>query len=159
MGKRIFVAFILAAPMAGAAAFAEDDGGGYVAPELSKPTDGQLLNQDLSDRDRRDRTAPWPLAVRRDDPAGPRHPAAGQQDRQQRLQRLLGLPRTSTSADTSADCLTTTYAIAGVYAWRADAHYKLIGRKSLRSRLVTVYPHNSVERMPLGGVGHGTIEF
>ena len=46
MGKRIFVAFILAAPMAGAAAFAEDDGGGYVAPELSKPTDGQLLNQD-----------------------------------------------------------------------------------------------------------------
>ena len=32
--------------MAGAAAFAEDDGGGYVAPELSKPTDGQLLNQD-----------------------------------------------------------------------------------------------------------------
>jgi len=46
MGKSIFVAFILATPMAGAAAFAEDDGGGYVAPELSKPTDGQLLNQD-----------------------------------------------------------------------------------------------------------------
>jgi hypothetical protein len=45
MAKSIFVALVLTAPMAGVAAYARDDGG-YVAPELSRPTPGHLLNQD-----------------------------------------------------------------------------------------------------------------
>jgi hypothetical protein len=43
--KLKFFAIILIASMAGFAAYAQDDGG-YVAPELSKPAPGYLLNQD-----------------------------------------------------------------------------------------------------------------
>ena len=48
MAKLTFVAIVIAAfttPMAGIAAHAQDNGG-YVAPELTKPTPGQLLDQD-----------------------------------------------------------------------------------------------------------------
>jgi hypothetical protein len=48
MAKLTFAAIILAAlasAMAGLAAHAQDNGG-LLAPELSKPTPGQLLNQD-----------------------------------------------------------------------------------------------------------------
>ena len=48
MAKLTFVASVLAAltmPMAGLAVHAQDNGG-LVAPELTKPTPGQLLNQD-----------------------------------------------------------------------------------------------------------------
>jgi hypothetical protein len=47
MAKLIFLAVLtaLAAPMAGLAVHAQDNGG-LVAPELTKPTPGQLLNQD-----------------------------------------------------------------------------------------------------------------
>jgi hypothetical protein len=37
---------ILAASMASVGAYAQDNGGGLVAPEISRPTPGQLLNQD-----------------------------------------------------------------------------------------------------------------
>jgi hypothetical protein len=43
--KLEFIAIILIASMAGFAAYAQDDGS-YVAPELSKPAPGHLLNQD-----------------------------------------------------------------------------------------------------------------
>ena len=43
--KLKFFAIILIASMAGFAAYAQDDGG-YVAPELSNPASGHLLNQD-----------------------------------------------------------------------------------------------------------------
>ena len=46
MANLKFIAVILAASMASMAAYAQDNGGGLVAPELSKPTPGQLLNQD-----------------------------------------------------------------------------------------------------------------
>ena len=47
MGKLIFVTVMLTMPLVGAAAFAQDDSrGGLVAPELSKPAPGQLLNED-----------------------------------------------------------------------------------------------------------------
>ena len=46
MGKLKFIAVILAASMAAVAAHGQDNGGGLVAPELSKPTAGQLLDQD-----------------------------------------------------------------------------------------------------------------
>ena len=47
MAKLKFIAVILlAATMAGAAAYAQDNGGGLVAPEISKPTPGHLLDQD-----------------------------------------------------------------------------------------------------------------
>jgi hypothetical protein len=46
MAKLQFVVVILAALMASVAAYGQDNGGGLVAPELSKPTPGQLLNQD-----------------------------------------------------------------------------------------------------------------
>jgi hypothetical protein len=46
MGKLKFIAVILAASMAAVAAHGQDNGGGLVAPELSKPTRGQLLDQD-----------------------------------------------------------------------------------------------------------------
>jgi hypothetical protein len=43
MGKLIFVTVMLTMPLAGAAAFAQDDSrGGYVAPELSKPAPGSF---------------------------------------------------------------------------------------------------------------------
>jgi hypothetical protein len=47
MAKLTFLAVLtaLAAPIAGLAAHAQDNGG-LVAPELTKPTPGQLLNQD-----------------------------------------------------------------------------------------------------------------
>ena len=43
--KLEFIAIILIASMVGFAAYAQDDGG-YVAPELSQPAPGHLLNQD-----------------------------------------------------------------------------------------------------------------
>ena len=43
--KLKFFAIILIASMVGFAAYAQDDGG-YVAPELSQPAPGHLLNQD-----------------------------------------------------------------------------------------------------------------
>jgi len=46
MGKLKFIAVILAASMAAVAAHGQDSGGGLVAPELSKPTPGHLLDQD-----------------------------------------------------------------------------------------------------------------
>ncbi len=47
MAKLKFIAVILlAATMAGAAAYGQDNGGGLVAPEISKPTPGHLLDQD-----------------------------------------------------------------------------------------------------------------
>ena len=45
MAKLKLTAIILIASIAGFAAYAQDDGG-YVAPELSRPTPGHLLNQD-----------------------------------------------------------------------------------------------------------------
>src|SRR5271166_1013091 len=45
MAKLKFIAVILTAPMAGIAAYAQDNGG-CVAPELSRPTPGHLLDQD-----------------------------------------------------------------------------------------------------------------
>jgi hypothetical protein len=46
MAKLNFIAVILAASMAGVAAYGQDTSGGLVAPEVSKPTPGQLLDQD-----------------------------------------------------------------------------------------------------------------
>ena len=45
MTKLKFIAVIVTAPMAGVAAYAQGDGG-YVAPELSRPAPGHLLDQD-----------------------------------------------------------------------------------------------------------------
>ena len=45
MAKLTIIAVILAASMASVAAYGEDDRG-LVAPEVSKPSPGQLLNQD-----------------------------------------------------------------------------------------------------------------
>jgi len=45
MAKLEFIVIILIASMVGFAAHAQDDGG-YVAPELSQPAPGHLLNQD-----------------------------------------------------------------------------------------------------------------
>ena len=41
-----FIAVILTAPIAVIAAHAQDTSGGLVAPEISKPTPGHLLDQD-----------------------------------------------------------------------------------------------------------------
>ena len=47
MASLKFIAVILlAATMAGAAAYGQDNGGGLVAPEISKPAPGHLLDQD-----------------------------------------------------------------------------------------------------------------
>jgi hypothetical protein len=46
MTKLMFIVVILAASMAGVSAYGQDNGGGYVAPELSKPVPGQLLDRD-----------------------------------------------------------------------------------------------------------------
>jgi hypothetical protein len=45
MSQLKFIAMVLAASMAGVGAYAQD-GGGLVAPELSRPTPGHLVNQD-----------------------------------------------------------------------------------------------------------------
>ena len=45
MAKLEFIAVILAASMSGVVAYA-DENHGFVAPEISKPTPGQLLDQD-----------------------------------------------------------------------------------------------------------------
>jgi hypothetical protein len=45
MGKLIFIAVILTAPMAGFAAHAQDNGN-KVAPEVSRPTQDHAVNQD-----------------------------------------------------------------------------------------------------------------
>ena len=46
MAKLTFIAVILAASIASVAAYGQDNGGGYVAPELSRPAPGHLLDQD-----------------------------------------------------------------------------------------------------------------
>jgi len=47
MTKLKFIAVILAASTATfAAAYGQDNGGGYVAPEVSRPAPGHLLDQD-----------------------------------------------------------------------------------------------------------------
>jgi hypothetical protein len=46
MARLIFTAIILTALVASVAAYGQDNGGGLVAPELSKPTPGHLLDQD-----------------------------------------------------------------------------------------------------------------
>jgi hypothetical protein len=43
---RFFAVILLAATMAGAVAYGQDNGGGLVAPEISKPAPGHLLDQD-----------------------------------------------------------------------------------------------------------------
>ena len=43
---RFIAVILLAATMAGAAAYGQDNGGGLVAPEISKPAPGHLLDQD-----------------------------------------------------------------------------------------------------------------
>jgi hypothetical protein len=45
MAKLKFIAVILTALMAGVTVYAQNDGG-YVAPELGRPTPGHLLDQD-----------------------------------------------------------------------------------------------------------------
>ena len=73
-----FIAVILIAPIAVIAAHAQDTSGGLVAPEISKPTPGHLLDQDYLTLDRRDRPSARRLAVGWHDAARPRHSAAGQ---------------------------------------------------------------------------------
>jgi hypothetical protein len=46
MAKLKFIAVILAASTASVAAHGQDNSGGLVAPEVSKPTPGRLLDQD-----------------------------------------------------------------------------------------------------------------
>ena len=46
MARLKFIAVILAASMASIAAHGQDNGGGLVAPELSRPEPGHLLDQD-----------------------------------------------------------------------------------------------------------------
>jgi len=46
MASLRIIAVILLAATAGAAAYGQDNGGGLVAPEISKPTPGHLLDQD-----------------------------------------------------------------------------------------------------------------
>jgi hypothetical protein len=46
MASLRFIAVILLAATAGAAAYGQDNGGGLVAPEISKPAPGHLLDQD-----------------------------------------------------------------------------------------------------------------
>jgi hypothetical protein len=46
MAKLKFMAIIVTALIASVAAYGQDNGGGLVAPELSKPTPGHLLDQD-----------------------------------------------------------------------------------------------------------------
>lgn len=46
MANLRFIAVILLAATAGAAAYGQDNGGGLVAPEISKPAPGHLLDQD-----------------------------------------------------------------------------------------------------------------
>ena len=77
MGKLKFIAVILAASMAAVAAHGQDNGGGLVAPELSKPTRGAASRSGLPDVDRRDRPPARRLAVGGSDAARPRDPAAG----------------------------------------------------------------------------------
>jgi hypothetical protein len=92
MAKLTFIAVILAASMAAGAAPAQENGNGngngngLVAPELAKPTPGQLLDQDYLTST--GETVPRPGASQSAGPT-PHDPAAGQQDRQQHLQRLL----------------------------------------------------------------------
>ena len=46
MARLKFIAVILAASMASVAAYGQDNSRGLVAPELSRPAPGQLLDQD-----------------------------------------------------------------------------------------------------------------
>jgi hypothetical protein len=99
MAKLRCVAVIFAVSMAGVPAYGEDNG--LVAPELGKPTPGQLLDQDY--------LTSTGATVRRfsvcgPDAARPRDPAAGQQDRQQ---HLLGLLRLGTADALRRGCLLT----------------------------------------------------
>ncbi len=45
MTKLKFIAVILLGAVAGGTAYGQDNGGGLVAPEITKPTPGQLLDQ------------------------------------------------------------------------------------------------------------------
>ena len=45
MASLKFIAVILLAATAGAAAYGQDNGGGLVAPEINKPAPGHLLDQ------------------------------------------------------------------------------------------------------------------
>ena len=58
MAKSALFVIISTALMTGVAADPQN-GGGLVAPELSRPTPGQLLRQELYCRNRRDRPAAW----------------------------------------------------------------------------------------------------
>ena len=89
MANLKFIAVILLAATAGAAAYGQDNGGGLVAPEISKPAPGHLLDQNYLTSTGATVAAARRFAIGRPDAARPRHPAAGQQDRQQHLQRLL----------------------------------------------------------------------
>jgi hypothetical protein len=46
MAKLKFIVTVFTALMASVAAYGQDNGGGLVAPELSRPTPGHLLDQD-----------------------------------------------------------------------------------------------------------------
>jgi hypothetical protein len=46
MAKLKFIVTVFSALTASVAAYGQDNGGGLVAPELSKPTEGHLLDQD-----------------------------------------------------------------------------------------------------------------
>jgi hypothetical protein len=82
------VVIILAAPPAGAAAYARGNGG-YVTPELDRPSPGRLLNQDYLKSTRRARPTSGAFSIGRSDGPGPLDKAAGQPYRRQHLQRLL----------------------------------------------------------------------
>ena len=69
------IVIIFTALMAGVAANAQNDGG-YIAPELSKPTPGRLLDRGSSDVDRRDRPTAGGSAGVGSNAARPLHRAA-----------------------------------------------------------------------------------
>ena len=90
MAKLALIVIISTALMTGVAADPQNDSG-LVAPELSRPTPGQLLRQDYI-------TGTGATVPRRRRPAGvwsdgarPRHKAREQPYRQQHLRRLLRL--------------------------------------------------------------------
>ena len=87
MAKSIVIAAFLLAATAGVAAYGQDNG--LVAPELSKPTPGHLLDQDYQTLDRRDCPAARRSSGVGTDGARSQDPGRRQQDRQQHLQGVL----------------------------------------------------------------------
>ena len=87
MAKSMVVAAFLLAVTVGVSAYGQDNG--LVAPELSKPTPGHLLDQDYLTST--GATVPRPGVPQGvgSDGARSQDPARGQQDRQQHLQGLL----------------------------------------------------------------------